>query len=203
MYFLNALRYLVLFVCAAPCIAQTEIHRCIDAGGRALFTDQTCAAMEATPVKPAPKPAPPPPVATGASGAPGALSAPTEPPPILCAATFNQLRQSVISAFAYRNANRMAGLVLWNGYSSETAVANIRALAVLMQQPLLDTGGPSANSKGDDDGESSTDNTDDDAPTGGSDLVLHLAGNDYSGNPRQLHYGVVRRYGCLWLRVGG
>ncbi|MEW5298367.1 MAG: hypothetical protein WDW36_001499 [Sanguina aurantia] len=44
---------------------------------------------------------------------------------------------------------------------------------------------------------------DDDSSAGGSELVLHLAGSDGYGNPRELRYGVVRRYGCLWLRVGG
>jgi hypothetical protein len=33
--------------------------------------------------------------------------------------------------------------------------------------------------------------------------VLHLAGTDGSGNPRELRYSIVHRYGCLWLSHGG
>ena len=209
MHFLKALLPLVLLACSAPCIAQTDIHRCIDASGRALFTDQPCSALQATAVKPAEKPVADPAPASGATVAPASLSAPTEPPPILCAATFGKLRQSVIDAFASRNANRMAGLMLWNGYGSETAVANIRALASLMRQPLLDAGPPSSgdtSTEGNlaDGGQvPSTPDQDEDSQAGGGELVLHLAGNDGNGNPREVHYGVVRRYGCLWLRVGG
>lgn len=208
MHFLKALLPLIFLACSAPCIAQTDIHRCIDASGRAVFTDQTCSAMQATAVKPAEKPADAP-LTADATVAPATLSAPAEPPPILCAATFDKLRQSVIDAFANRNANRMAGLMLWNGYGSETAVANIRALASLMRQPLLDAGPPSSSDPSTagtltdgNQGPAAAD-PDDDSSAGGSELVLHLAGSDGYGNPRELRYGVVRRYGCLWLRVGG
>ena len=43
---------LILLACAAPAAAQTEIHRCIGANGGAVFTDQACAALQATPVDP-------------------------------------------------------------------------------------------------------------------------------------------------------
>lgn len=195
---------LILLASAVPCFAQTTIHRCVDASGHALFTDQTCAAMQATAVQPAAKPAASPLMSlnTDVKGTP--TLAPIEPPPILCAATFDKLRQSVIDAFANRNANRMAGLMLWNGYGSEAAVANIRSLATLMQQPLLDAGPPSAaNGPADESQDTAPADQDDEAAADGSELVLHLAGTDGNGNPRELHYGVVHRYGCLWLRVGG
>lgn len=196
MVFLKALLPLILFAGVAPCMAQTDIHRCIDASGHALFTDQSCAAMQATAVKPAAKSGP---------GTPGvAPPAPAEPQPILCAATFNKLRQSVIDAFANHNPNRMAGLMLWNGYGSQTAVANIRSLSALMQQPLLDAGPPSGADKAADDSLATPGTEqDDEASAGTNALVVRLAGNDGSGNPRELHYDVVRRYGCLWLRAGG
>lgn len=161
--------------------------------------------MQATAVASAPKAAASPLVTVDANVTATSLSKPTEPPPILCAATFSELRQSVIDAFANRNANRMAGLMLWNGYGSEAAVANIRSLASLMQQPLLDAGPPSdADKDADEDAESSSnDHSGVVPPPSGGEIVLHLAGNGGSGSPRELHYGVVRRYGCLWLRVGG
>jgi hypothetical protein len=30
--------------------------------------------------------------------------------------------------------------------------------------------------------------------------VLHIAGNDGSGSPRELRFNIVRQAGCLWLR---
>lgn len=194
---LKLLLWFALILWAVPGRSQTDIHRCIDAGGRALFTDQTCSSMQATAVHAAPKPSDEAtPVATLAA-------TPTEPPPILCAGTFNELRQSVIDAFANHNANRLAGLMLWNGYASSTAVADIRALSVLMQQPLLDAG-PSdsaAASPSDSPDETSGDGSTQNTPAAGQ-LVLHLAGIDGSGNPRELRYSIVHRYGCLWLSHG-
>ena len=190
--------WFALILWAVPGRPQTDIHRCIDASGRALFTDQTCASMQATAVHPAPKPV------EDTTHVATLAATPTEPPPILCAVTFNQLRQSVIDAFANRNANRLAGLMLWNGYGSATAVADIRALSALMQQPLLDVGPPDGNASSTagyadapPEGESPTD-----APGRGNQLALHLAGTDSSGNPRELRYGIVHRYGCLWLSHG-
>lgn len=193
MRLLTALPYFLLLLCwAMPGHAQTDIHRCIDASGHALFTDQTCAAMQATAVNPAARPI------DNTTHATTLATAPSEPPPTLCAATFNALRQSVIDAFANHNANRMAGLMLWNGYGSSAAVATIRSLSALMQQPLLDAGAP------DDAGPASSGSSapaDGDAATGGSQLVLHVAGNDASGHPREVRYGIVHRDGCLWLRA--
>ena len=194
---LKLLLWFALILWAVPGRSQTDIHRCIDASGRALFTDQTCASMQATAVHAAPKPSDDvTPVATLAA-------TPTEPPPILCAGTFNELRQSVIDAFANHNANRLAGLMLWNGYASWTAVADIRALSVLMQQPLLDAGPPdsAAVSPSDSPDGTSGDGSTQNAPAAGQ-LVLHLAGIDGSGNPRELRYSIVHRYGCLWLSHG-
>jgi hypothetical protein len=188
--------WFVLMLWALPGSSQTDIHRCIDASGRALFTDQTCASMQATAVHAAPKPS------DDATPVTTLAATPTEPPPILCAGTFDELRQSVIDAFANHNANRLAGLMLWNGYASSTAVADIRALGALMQQPLLDAGPPdSAASPSDDSNEPSGSGSPPDAAAAGQ-LVLHLAGTDGSGNPRELRYGIVHRYGCLWLSHG-
>jgi hypothetical protein len=191
---LAALLCLLLFVCTAPAAAQTEIHRCIGADGNPLFTDQPCAALQATSVNPAP----------ASSG-----NAPAEPPPALCAANLHALRQSVIDAFANRDANRLAGLMLWGGYGRGAAIADIRSLGALMKQPLLDVspaGDPapgdeappapaSANSTG-----PFAPDPPDAAPAAGNQLVLHTAGNAGSGTPRELRFDVVRRAGCLWLR---
>jgi hypothetical protein len=189
MHRLAALLCLILLACAAPAAAQTEIHRCIGANGGAVFTDQPCAALQATPVGP---------------NTPSAQAAasPAAPPPILCAASPGELRQSVIDAFASRDANRMAGLMLWDGYGRGAAIADIRSLAELMKQPLLDVDIPNGSAP------AQTASIDDpfatDAPpappSAGNRLVLHTAGNDGSGSPRELRFDIVRQAGCLWLR---
>jgi uncharacterized protein DUF4124 len=185
----TALLCLVLLVRAMPAHAQTEIHRCIGANGSAVFTDQPCAALQATPVNP--------------TATPSITAASAAPPPVLCAASLGQLRESVIDAFASRDANRLAGLMLWNGYGRGAAIADIRALGELMKQPLLDADIP-----GDDDEPASATSGNSDpyavgpAPSAppGDQLVLHTAGNDGSGNPREIRFGIARQAGCLWLR---
>lgn len=189
MYRLAALLCLILLTCAAPAAAQTEIHRCIGANGGAVFTDQPCAALQATPVSP------------GAQ--PGNATAPlAAPPPILCATSPSELRQSVIDAFASRDANRLAGLMLWNGYGRGAAIADIRSLAELMKQPLLDADIPdgSAPAQAASSDAPFASDTPPALPSTGSQLVLHTVGNDGSGGPRELRFDIVRQAGCLWLR---
>jgi hypothetical protein len=191
-----ALLCLMLFVWAVPARAQTEIHRCIGANGGAVFTDQPCAALQATPVSPA---------ATLGNDIPPATA-----PPTLCAASLGALRQSVIDAFASRDANRVAGLMLWSGYGRGAAIADIRSLDELMKQPLLDVDTPGDPAPGNDPttaaiASSSTTSftstrTPPDSPPANAQLVLHTAGSDSSGSPRELRFNVVRRAGCLWLR---
>ncbi|HTM29114.1 MAG TPA: DUF4124 domain-containing protein, partial [Rhodanobacter sp.] len=42
---------LILAVFSASTDAQTSIHRCVGADGNPVFTDQPCAALDATPVR--------------------------------------------------------------------------------------------------------------------------------------------------------
>ncbi len=183
----TALLCLVALARAMPVQAQTEIHRCVGSNGSAVFTDQPCAALQATPVNPTAAPAP--------NAAPAA-------PPVLCAASLGQLRESVIDAFAGRDANRLAGLMLWNGYGRGAAIADIRALGELMKQPLLDVDLPG------DEGEPASSASDEGDPYAApalsesvaDQLVLHTAGSDGSGNPREIRFGIARQAGCLWLR---
>lgn len=187
-----ALLCLILLAWAVPALAQTEIHRCIGANGSAVFTDQPCAALQATPVNPGVRP-----------GSDIPLAA---PPPTLCAASLGTLRQSVIDAFASRDANRMAGLMLWSGYGRGAAIADIRSLGELMKQPLLDVGAPDDPASSDDPRAPATATSGappdipHDPPPANTQLVLHTAGNDSSGSPHQLRFNVVSRAGCLWLR---
>ena len=194
-----ALLCLILLSLTLPVRAQTQIHRCIGANGGAVFTDQPCAALQATPIRPTP---------TGARTA-----ASFSPPPNLCAGSLEALRQSVIDAFAARNANRLAGLMLWEGYGRGAAISDIRSLNELMKHPLLDINVSDAaastrqQSATLDLGGMSADPfapqmpAEPSAPApAGNELVLHTADNDGTGSPHERRFSVVRRAGCLWLR---
>ncbi|HEY8586145.1 MAG TPA: DUF4124 domain-containing protein [Rhodanobacter sp.] len=186
MYRLLALLCLVVLVQVAPAAAQTPIHRCIGADGSPVFTDQPCAALQASPV----------------TAAPGAgQNATSGPPPVLCAGNIDVLRQSVLDAFARGDANRMAGLMLWDGYGHGAAIADIRSLTDAMKQPLLgvdipDQSAPAPASSLADPFSMDVSPT---PPRDASQLVLQLAGGD-GDSLRELRFNVVRQAGCLWLR---
>ena len=179
---------LLLLARAAPALAQTEIHHCIGANGGAVFTDQPCSALKATPVKPA-----------AATAGPSSSAAITAPLPVLCAASVDELRQSVIDAFAGRDTIRMGGLILWDGYGRGAAITDIRSLAALMKQPLLDVEIPQQQA-------ASTPPVDDlfsdppsapPLPQATNQLVLHTAGD---GADSTWRFDIVHQAGCLWLR---
>lgn len=190
MYRLAALLCLILLAWAAPVVAQTPIHRCIGANGNAVFTDQPCAALQATPVS---RSAPPAPAGTA------------KPLSTLCAANLGALRQGVIDAFASRDANRLAGMMLWNGYGRGAAIADIQALTRLMKQPLLDVSAPQDSAPTPAPASSLDDPFSMDVvprppPASDRQLVVHTADSDGNGNPRELRFNIVRQAGCLWLR---
>ncbi len=178
---------LPLCTLALPARAQDAIHRCVDAHGNPLFTDQPCASQQATPVQASPP-------ATNAA-------APGLPVPLQrCAGTAAELRQRVIDAFAARDPNQLAGLMLWRGYGHVAAVGDLRALNRLVRQPLLEihVGGEPA----------------DDPAAAGSDappatasaappadeLQLRTGGEE---GERSARFAIARQAGCLWLRFGG
>lgn len=191
--------WLILLIFLLPLCAMAQeggIHRCIGSDGNPLFTDQPCAALQATPVNtpPAtPKPQGPLDIATAT------------PPPVSCATSVTDLRQGMTDAFAARDPNRLAGLMIWNGYGRDAVVANIRSLGTLMQRPLLDIGtagasdDPPAADNGDATGPSPTSRP----ATDSDELIVHTASGDGSGIPRETRFTVVRRSGCLWLRPAG
>lgn len=191
-----ALLLLVLSLATVPALAQTPIHRCVGADGNAVFTDQPCAALNATPLARAPQPA----------------RADADPPPaVLCATTSEELQRAVVDAFANRDANRMAGLMLWKGYGQHAAVADIRALHDAMRHPLLDFApveefadapAPAADALTPDpfDVAASATSRPPATATPTNMLVLHTSASDGRGQSRELRFMVVRRFGCLWLR---
>jgi hypothetical protein len=168
--------FLLLCIATTAVHAQNPISRCIGADGRPVFTDQPCASLNATPTV-GPE--------TPANIPPGNIPGTASTVPVLCASSRGQLRQAVVDAFAARDANRLAGLVLWNGYGNAGAVANIRQLTALTRQPLLDVGGRSAEV------------ADDGAEAAATDELLVRTG--MSGAPQETRFAIVRQSGCLWL----
>lgn len=201
-------RLLLLLLLPMSAAAQEGIHRCVGADGNPVFTDQPCAALQATPVADAA-------VAKTSNAIPPQEQAIA--PPVLCAASVPELRQSVLDAFSRRDPNRLAGLMLWSGHGRAAVVADIRSMSELMQRPLLDVGDTSeeeapAPSRSSDLGslERSLDPAAASAPSAppapppaDRQIVVRTAANDGSGVPHETHYAVVRRSGCLWLRSPG
>jgi hypothetical protein len=182
--------FLLLFLLpAGAALAQGAIHRCVDANGAPVFTDRTCASLHATPVPPA-APAGAAPVTTVAA-----------PSTTLCAASMDSLKQAVIKAFAARDPNRLAGLMLWGGYGSHAVVADIRTLGQLMRQPLLGIRlvGGDAPPDGARDEAAPASGADGDDATLPSALVVSTAAEG-GGVPQQTYFQVTPRAGCLWLR---
>lgn len=175
------------------------IHRCVDRAGHPVFTDRTCADLDATP-------------ALSTDDDTGRAPSPLDQDRSdqLCAATLDELRQQIVDAFAARDPNRLAGLMLWDGYSRRGVVEQIRALGALMQQPLLDVS---------DDGPARTVQTsppagdlydasrplDPDADAAPADdvpdaLILVTGPHDASGASTSTRLALVAQSGCLWLR---
>ncbi|WP_413624363.1 DUF4124 domain-containing protein [Luteibacter sp. Lutesp34] len=159
---IRAIVLLLLLFLALPAAAQSAIHRCVGADGRPVFSDQPCASVGATSLLPAPS-----------------ASAPASEPSagLLCAKGLAELREGLAQAFAARSANRVGGLILWNGYGSAGAVENLRAMEALVQRPLVALEG---------------------SEDAGIDAVTSTRGGD--GATRRAHFAVVRDSGCLWLR---
>ena len=182
--------FLLLPLCALalPAWAQDAIHHCVDAHGNPLFTDQPCSSQQATPVRA-------PPASTASTATPG-LPVPLQ----RCAGTATELRQRVIDAFAARDPNQLAGLMLWHGYGHVSAVDDLRALSRLVRQPLLEIHFGNG--------------ADDDPAVAGSgpppaastaappadELQLRTSGDD---GERSARFAIAHQAGCLWLRYGG
>jgi hypothetical protein len=181
----------LLLLPTGTALAQNAIHRCVDANGNPVFTDRTCASQQATPVAPS---------AATATGTQAPM-----PPATLCAASLPALKQAVIDAFAGRDPNRLAGLMLWGGYGHHAVVADIRSLGQLMRQPLL-----GIRMVGGDDGDADDTTALADGITGEPSAAapvapaLILSTSDVGGGPpQQSTFPVVARAGCLWLRPPG
>lgn len=92
------------------------VYRCIGPHGEPVFSGQPCGT-----------PAPAPGMNASAQGT--GFSA-------VCAASPEALRQAVAGAFAARDVNQLAGLILWRGMDQGSARATLRSLAAWLKQPL-------------------------------------------------------------------
>ncbi|HEX5961187.1 MAG TPA: DUF4124 domain-containing protein [Rhodanobacteraceae bacterium] len=109
---LNWLCLIALLACAP--LTRAQVYRCIGAHGEPVFSGQPCGA-----------PAPPP--VTGAAGSNfGGV----------CAASPEELRQSLAQAFSGHDVNRLAGFILWQGMDQASARVTLQSLAAWLQQPL-------------------------------------------------------------------
>lgn len=164
---IRAILLLALVFLVLPASAQTAIHRCVAADGRPVFSDQPCASVGAASIAP-------PAVAGSVSSVGAATDGPSTG--LLCAKDLADLRQGIAQAFATRSANRIGGLILWNG-ASQGAVDGIRGIEALIRQPLVSLEGSEAS---------------------GIDAVTSVPGAELA--TRRAHFSVVRDSGCLWLR---
>jgi hypothetical protein len=105
----------------------------------------------------------------------------------LCASTSTELRQRVIDAFAARDPNQLAGLMLWHGYGSRSTVDDLRTLAQLVRQPLLEI--HFDNERDDDPGDGTPS-----ASPPASELQLRTDGGGHAS------FAITHLAGCLWLR---
>jgi hypothetical protein len=177
---------LALLACAPFAHAQRAqpVYRCIGPHGEPVFSGQPCGT-------PAPAPGTSAPVQGAGSGA-------------VCAASPEALRQAIAGAFATRDVNQLAGLILWRGMDQGSARATLRSLATWLKQPLTgiastraagppfvgtDPGPPPAASTGEPASASSAVAS---PPTG-----FDVSTGGVDGATRD--FGLVESGGCWWL----
>ena len=177
---------LALFACASLAHAQhaQPVYRCIGVHGEPVFSGQPCGT-------PAPAPG------TSASVQGAGFSA-------VCAASPEALRQAIAGAFAARDVNQLAGLILWRGMDQGSARTTLRSLAAWLKQPLTgvaftraadppfaDThsGPPPVTTSGEPAGTSSVAAS---PPTG-----FDVSTGGVDGTTRD--FGLVESGGCWWL----
>jgi hypothetical protein len=182
--FLQCLAVIALLTCAPLVHAQhvQPVYRCIGAHGEPVFSGQPCGT-------------PAPASATSAATQGNTFGA-------VCAGSPRALRQAIASAFAIRDVNQFAGLILWNGMDQNSARAALRALAAWLKQPLTGiaiarTAGPPPTNAGAPPAASTA------APAGASSVTaspptgFDVSTGGVDGTTRD--FGLVESGGCWWL----
>jgi hypothetical protein len=171
--------FLLLLLAVPVCHAQTAIHHCVSADGTPGFTDQPCSSLQSRKV--------------------GAVPAQTSH---ACSATRKALRQRVASAFTRHDANALAGLMLWQGYTDAGALREVAHFQQLMRRPLLEVTDDSPADSASVPATplpwpAQTSSTNVPALPRAS-LEVHLGGVQ-PDNPGPLHFDVIFSAGCFWL----
>jgi hypothetical protein len=123
----RALPVLLACLCAAlalPAPAAAQVRRCVDAQGNSVFTDRSCASVDAAP-RETPAPAP-----EAGAYTPGFARRG-------CARTPDQLLAGVRGALEARDVNRLANFYHWPGTGSGAAKGLMDALEAVAARPLV------------------------------------------------------------------
>lgn len=173
-----------------PCQAdarQAPVRQCIGAQGQTIFTDRSCAAIDAAETS-----------LRSRSPAVG-LARPYRGG---CARDLDALSHEVASAIDLQDANRLAGSYHWVGMDTRNGYRVMARLEALVRRPLLDiapTGGTSeAEPRWEEDAEGNLlPIYPKPRPPNGL-LLLQSAGRDGSATLRTT-FGLRRHLGCLWI----
>ena len=145
--------------------ASAQVRQCIAADGSRLYTDRTCADLNATHAPPAPP-------SSGARLASRQTG---------CARTLQDLILALEQALQSGDVNRLAGLYDWAGLGGAAANATLDRLQRIAARSVLAIQAESDATSG--------------TITG---LRIDQVDTD-TAHPRNVHVGVRRRLGCLWL----
>lgn len=164
---------------AAPCAVRAEsqvIHRCIGEHGEMSFSGLPCAGASA-PAASSTQPA-------AARRQPGAIQAAGTR--VACPASADALRDVIAEAFARRDANTLAGVMLWEGVGGGAVPARMQELAELTQRPLagIDVGAEAGA---------------DDAQAQPEDTLLVVRTGGLDGGASEHDFRVTTSGGCYWL----
>jgi hypothetical protein len=166
-----------------------RVHRCIGANGEPTFSDRKCEPSREMPA--------------GQTDLPQA----EDERPVAgrdagfahtCPRSVEELRQRTMAAFAARSSLSLSGLFLWEGFGQGSALAPLRELARLIDEPLIsiDIDAYSRDPQRDDYGDAYRERRD-----GLLELVVVTVGEQ----ERQIPYESIRRFeviesaGCWWL----
>jgi hypothetical protein len=130
---------LVPFLLASVAQAQEgRIHRCVGENGEPFFSDQRCAQAAASAHAEGSDPAPTVSATDAAGPNTATIMAEAGTPPVTqtCATSPEDLRDRVVRAFESKNAVSFSGLFLWDGFGQGSAIAPLRDLSRLIDEPL-------------------------------------------------------------------
>lgn len=166
--------------------AQAQrVHRCIDAEGRPLFSDQPCDSQNAR------RPEDPAPLSATEALDLSTKQAEKDARMGYCPAwDFESLQAELEASFRASDVNRMAALYHWPGATRRSSTAVLDEMERLLRRPLNDLAQEEPDlpydwQLGD--------------PEPLPLLRLELGGSDALETPEYARFGVLRHAGCLWI----